>query len=109
MTYPGGPKDLRRDARVSSELPVTISIGTQFSLQGFLKDLSQKSAFIRIRHSVFIQTNDDVGFTIQSSATDPDEVIQGTARVSRIVPGEGFAIYFLKLDDASMTRLRKLV
>jgi len=109
MSYPSGPRDLRRDARVSSELPVTISIGTQFSVQGHLKDLSQKSAFIRIRHSMFLQTNDDVGFSIQLSPTDVNEVIQGMARVSRIVPGEGFAVYFLKLDDASMTHLRKLV
>lgn len=108
MAYPSGSHEQRRDPRVSSELPVTISIGTQLSLQGHLKDISQKSAFIRIRNSVFLEMNDEVGFAIHCSSAEED-VIAGNGFVTRIMPGEGMAICFVDLDGDSDKRLKKLL
>ena len=109
MINSSGYKDQRRDARVNSELPAVISIGSQLSLQGQLKDLSLKSAFVRIKNSIFIQSGDEIGLTIGSSSNAADDAIQVTARISRIVGGEGFAVYFTKMNDASLARLQKLL
>ena len=109
MSYSPDYKDQRRDARVNTELSVLIRVGTQLTLQGHLKDISLKSAFIRIKNNVFLQTGDPVGFTVQCSPKADEDLIEGTAAVSRIVPGEGMAIYFTKMDEASSTRLRKLL
>ena len=109
MMNPAGYKDQRKDARVNSELPAVVSIGSQLSLQGQLKDLSLKSAFVRIKNSVFIQSGDEIGLTIGSSSSGSDEGIQVLARVSRIVGGEGFAVYFTKIDDNALDRIQKLL
>jgi hypothetical protein len=108
MTYPQDPSNQRRDPRVSAELPARISIGSQLFLNGHLKDLSLKSAFIRIKNSIYLQPNDEVGFSIQCTMNDPEDVIQGLARISRLAVGEGVAIYFTKMDEASQNRLKSL-
>jgi hypothetical protein len=109
MVNPSGPQEQRREFRVNSELPATISVGTQLTIQGRLKDISSKSAFIRIKNSIFLQIHDEVGFSIQCSAGNVDDLISGLARVSRIVGGEGVAVYFTKMDDNSLARLKELV
>jgi hypothetical protein len=108
MVYPIGSKEQRWESRVHSQLPVQISIGTQFTLQGQLQDLSLKGALVKIKNSVFINNNDEIGFLI-GDAKISDSVIEGQARVSRIIPGEGFAIYFTKMDKDSLSRLKKLL
>lgn len=104
--YPESFNNQRQSSRASSSLPIQISIDSQITLKGELKDLSLKSAFIRVKTSVYIQTHDEVDFTIQLSPTD---LIKGSAHISRISPGEGFAIYFTTMDDASTTLLKKIV
>ncbi len=109
MSYTPEFSNQRKDARVSLELPVRISIGSQLTLQGLLKDLSLKSAFIRIKYSVYVQANDEVGFSISSAPEKADDHIYGKACISRIVPGEGFAIYFTHMEDTATKRLKKIM
>jgi c-di-GMP-binding flagellar brake protein YcgR len=103
------PNEQRQDLRIDLELPVEISVGSQLTLHGTLKDVSQKSAFITMKSSVYLQTNDEVGFAIQLDPDDDTQLIEGMARISRIAVGEGMAIYFTKMDDASTGRLKGLL
>ncbi len=108
MTFGTGSQEQRNEARVAVNLPMTISVGSQLTVQARLKDISLKSAFVTIKHSVFLEPNDQIGFAIQCSNEDGD-VIEGVARISRIVPGEGFAIYFIDINSAATSRLKKLL
>ena len=99
----------RQSQRLSFTFPVEISIGSQITLRGQLKDLSLKSAFIKMSNSIYMQPNDELDFLIQSSLNNGEKGVQGSARISRIVAGEGIAIYFTKMDDDSSTRLKALV
>jgi len=109
MNYHTRSSEQRGARRVGLALPAQIRIGTQLSLQGKLKDLSFKSAFIEVKNSVYLQMNDEVGFAIQRSGRSPSEPIQGTARISRIAAGEGLAIYFTQMDPGSTNRLKELL
>ncbi|MBF0619097.1 MAG: PilZ domain-containing protein [Candidatus Omnitrophica bacterium] len=108
MAYPVQSSEQRQSQRVDADLPVEISIGSQLVLQGKLKDVSLRSAFIILKGSVYFQMNDEVGFTIQCVPGNESKVIHGQARISRIAPGEGIVIYFTRMDDGSTTRLKKL-
>ena len=99
----------RLTPRVSLNLPIQISYGSQISVRGMLKDLSLKSAFIIIKNSIYMQLNDEINFSILRSSSSDEAVVQGTACISRIVGGEGIAIYFTKLDETSEARLKELV
>ena len=109
MSYSPKPNDQRRAARFTCQLPAQISVGSQLSLQGRLKDLSLKSAFIAVRNSVYLRLHDEVGFSIQHSSGSDADAIQGMGRVSRIAAGEGLAIYFTRMDERSANRLRELL
>ena len=109
MTYPIGANEQRSQPRVSVEFPVTISVGSQLTVKGLLKDLSLSSAFIRIKNNIYLNINDEIGISIQCSPTDTEVMIQGMARISRIVPGEGFAVYFTKVEDDSLKQIKKLL
>ena len=109
MGYALGPQEQRETSRISLECPAQISIGSQLTVQGRLKDLSSKSAFITMNSSVYLKVNDEVGFAIQRSPTDAKFLIEGLARISRIVVGEGMAIYFTRLQNGSEARLKELV
>jgi len=100
----------RQHNRIASNWPVEISIGSQVVIQGRLKDLSVKSAFVRMKSSVYMKINDELGFTIKCSPEDngSEGTVSGEARISRIAPGEGIAIYFTKLMEGS-SRLQELV
>ncbi len=104
-----GTNDQRNQPRVSVEFPATISVGSQLTVKGQIKDLSLNSAFVRIKQNIYLDINDEVGITIQCSPDDADEVIQGLARISRMVPGEGFAVYFTKIDEDSLKHIKKLL
>jgi hypothetical protein len=108
MSYQGN-NDQRQQPRVSLELPATISIGTQLTINGQVKDLSLSSAFIKIKNMVYLNVNDEVGLVVQASPTDTTIIIEGTVRISRIVPGEGFAVYFVKVDDNSTKNIKKFL
>ena len=99
----------RRDNRRISNLPVEICIGSQVTIAGQLKDISLKSAFIQMKSSVYMQINDELNFLIKWSAGDNENSVGGVARISRILAGEGIAIYFTQIDDASMSRLQELI
>ena len=43
------------------------------------------------------------------ASNDASVVIQGMARISRMVPGEGFVVYFTKIDDDSLKHIKKLL
>jgi len=104
-----GNNDQRGQPRVSAEFPTTVSVGTQLTVKGQLKDLSLNSAFIRIKNNIYLNINDEVGIAIQCSQDDPGILIQGLARISRIVPGEGFVVYFTKIDDDSLKQIKKIL
>ena len=65
-----GSNDQRGQPRVNVEFSATISVGSQLTVKGHLKDLSLSSAFVRIKNSIFLNINDEVGITIQCSAND---------------------------------------
>ena len=109
MFNPTENREQRRDPRVNLEFSVRISVGSQITVQGYLKDLSLNSAFITIKNNIFLKTGDEVGFVIQSSPQDAEILMEGLARISRIVPGEGFAIYFSNMDDSSLKNLKKFL
>ena len=104
-----GSKDQRGQPRVSVDFPATVSVGSQLTVKGQIKDISINSAFITIKNNIYLNINDEVGITIQCSPDDPKDLIQGMARISRIVPGEGFAVYFTKIDDNSVKSIKKLL
>ncbi len=104
-----GSNDLRSQPRISVELPVTISIGSQLTVKGQLKDISSNSAFVKIKNNVYLSVNDEVGVSIQSPDDEDKVLVKGSACISRIVPGEGFALYFTKIDEASSKAIKKLL
>ncbi|MDE2028845.1 MAG: PilZ domain-containing protein [Candidatus Omnitrophica bacterium] len=99
----------RSQPRVNLEIPATISIGSQLSVKGQLKDLALNSAFIKIKNILYLNVNDEIGITIEGYAEDPNAKIAATARISRIVPGEGFAVYFTQVDEESLKCIKKLL
>jgi PilZ domain len=109
MEYQPGNNDQRGQPRVNVEFPATVSVGTQLTVKGQLKDLSMNSAFIRIKNNLYLNINDEVGITIQCSSDDAGVQIQGLARISRMVPGEGFVVYFTKIDDNSLKNIKKVL
>ncbi len=98
----------RHEKRVNHEIPVQISIGTQLTLQGKLKDITSKSAFIIIKASVYLKLNDEIGFAILCPGK-AGNVIEGQARISRIAGGEGFAFYFTKMSPSSEAHLKTIL
>jgi hypothetical protein len=103
------PSEQRQESRVEIDLPAQISVGSQLVLQGRLKDISLKSAFIIMKSSVYLKVNDEVGFAVQRVAGDKDNFIQGMACVSRIAVGDGMAVYFTRMDERSTGRLKALL
>ena len=99
----------RENNRIAASRPVEIGIGSQVTIQGQLKDLSAKSAFIRMKSSVFMQLHDELNFLIKSSSGAEDDSFGGVARISRIAAGEGIAIYFTKMDPSDASRLQQLI
>ena len=65
-----GNADQRGQPRASVEFPATISVGTQLTVKGQLKDISLNSAFIRIKNNIYLNINDEVGISIICSPED---------------------------------------
>lgn len=93
--------DKRKEQRVPVVAKIKISIGTQFTVEGQIKDLTVNSAFILMRNNIYLNTNDDVLYEFQVA----DYVVKGKANVTRIVKGEGFVICFMNLDPVSQKNL----
>ena len=98
----------RDTQRLSLSIPIDLIFGTQITLRGQIKDLSPKGAFVLIKSSVHMATSDELEFNIKGIPGNADACIQGTARISRVAPGEGIAVYFTKMDEASKGHLQKL-
>ena len=109
MVNQRGGYDQRGQLRVNVDFPATISVGSQLTVKGQLKDISLNSAFITIKNSIYLNVNDEIGIAVQSSPDDATVQIQGLARISRIVPGEGLAVYFTKIDDDSLKFIKKIL
>lgn len=109
MEYQMGMNDQRSQPRVNLELPAIISVGSQLSVKGQIKDLSLNSAFIRIKNVIYLNVNDEIGISIECAINEMNILIAGLACISRIVPGEGFAVYFTKLDEESTKCIKKLL
>jgi hypothetical protein len=109
MHQPDSYKNQRQTQRVPVNLTIKMSFGSQVTLTGRIKDLSLKSAFILVKSSVHMDMNDEISFVIEHPADSTQQGVQGQARISRVAAGEGIAIYFIKLDDASMTLLKQWV
>jgi hypothetical protein len=101
--------DHRIAPRVSIVHPIQISFGIQIVLQGQIKDISLKSAFILIKSSIHMTLNDKLSFQLENLPNQIEGSIKGNARISRIVPGEGIAVYFVDMDEASTQRLQRLI
>lgn len=101
--------DQRQAQRVLLSLPVEISFGSQITLQGQLKDISLKSAFIKVKSSIYMQPNDELSFAIKKTPESPEGYVHGMACIARVEPGEGIAIYFTKMDESSTTHLKELL
>ena len=102
-------KNQRQNQRVPISLSVKISFGSQVTLSGRIRDLSLKSAFILVKGGVHMQLNDELAFVIENPDTSVQQDVQGSARISRVSAGEGIAIYFVKMDEASTNQLRKML
>ena len=97
----------RQANRVPVSLPIKLMFGSQITLLGQIKDLSQNSAFVNIRSSaIHMASNDELNFAIEPH---PEVCIQGSARISRVNVGDGIAIYFTKMDAASAGHLQTLI
>ncbi|MBF0490065.1 MAG: PilZ domain-containing protein [Candidatus Omnitrophica bacterium] len=101
-------KNQRHSERFNLILPIQLSFGTQITLKGEIKDLSLKSAFIIIKSSIHMAPNDELKFCIDN-LPNIEGGIEGTAVISRVVPGEGIAIYFDILEIESENRLQQLI
>ena len=102
-------KNQRQSDRVEVSLPIQISIGSQLTIQGKIKDLSDKSAFIIMKSSVYMELNEEIKFEIRRSSEDEKACVEGLARISRLAPGVGIAIYFTEMNEASSKQLDGLV
>jgi len=109
MQQSGFSNNQRKLRRVTLNFPIEISLGSQITLQGQLKDLSLKSAFVKIKSGIYINPHDEIAFVIKYSLESPEEDVRGLARIARIEAGEGMAIYFTQMDDVSLERLKELL
>ncbi|MFT7538377.1 MAG: hypothetical protein ACI9F2_000520, partial [Lysobacterales bacterium] len=98
-----------RHNRLSVNFPIDLKVDSQITLEGKMKDISSKSAFIQMKSSIAMQINDQFDFQFNCTIDNEIEKISGTICISRIVKGEGIAVYFTKMDEESSARLKQLV
>lgn len=109
MHQPDSYKNQRQNQRVPVSLTIKMSFGSQVTLTGRIKDLSLKSAFILVKSSVHMDLNDEISFVIEHPSDNSQQGVQGLARISRVSGGEGIAIYFIRMDEASTNLLKQWV
>ncbi len=98
----------RQHNRIAVNFPIDLKIDSQITLEGKLKDISPKSAFIEIRSSVPMHVNDQFDFHVRCAQEPDKKDLSGTICISRIALGEGIAVYFTKIDEKSSSRLKEL-
>ena len=109
MHQPDSYKNQRQNQRVPISLSAKISFGSQVTLTGRIRDLSLKSAFIIVKAGVPMQLNDEIAFVIEHPSDNSQKGVEGLARISRVAAGEGIAVYFIRMDEASLNLLRQWV
>jgi hypothetical protein len=90
-------------------LPVQLSFGSQITLSAQIKDLSLKSAFVIVKSSIQMAIHDELDFSVENLPFNLKGSISGTARISRVAPGEGIAVFFTKMDTQSTDLLHRIV
>ncbi|MCA9409430.1 MAG: PilZ domain-containing protein [Candidatus Omnitrophica bacterium] len=99
----------RQNRRVSTNLTIDLQIDQQITIQGRIRNISEKSAFIQMKSSVYMKVNDELDIAIKYLNGDSEQAIKGRARISRLEAGQGIAIYFIKMEEDSIERLQQLV
>ncbi len=102
-------QDKRKEQRVAVTAKIKISIGTQLTVEGQIKDITLNSAFITMRNNIYLNSNDTISYEFEVTLDGKLCIFKGNAYVTRIVKGEGFVISFLKMDEASLNNLKKLL
>jgi hypothetical protein len=98
----------RQHNRITVNFPIDLKIDSQITIEGKVKDISPKSAFIEIKNSVAMQVNDEFDFHAKYTQDMNEKNLQGTMCISRIAPGQGIAVYFTEMDEQSSSRLNEL-
>ncbi|HBG60882.1 MAG: hypothetical protein A2Y03_09180 [Omnitrophica WOR_2 bacterium GWF2_38_59] len=101
-------KERRSIERVQYYKPVQLSFGIQVSVTGKIRDISEKSAFIDMKSSLYVEKDDEFDFKIFLSRDDADLTVEGKAKISRVAT-EGIAIYFTYLSKDSQEKLLDLI
>ena len=99
----------RQEKRVASNLPIELKLDAQVTVTGTLKDLSPRSAFVKIRESAYVKLHDEIQFFIRRAGNDVTNGITGRARITRIAEGEGIGIYFIAVDKKSVPQLEQVL
>lgn len=99
----------RQHNRYSLNLPIQICIGTQIILDKMVRDISNKSAFVLMEGSVFINRFDELDFKIEVELDNFEFKIEGKAQVLRVDSPEGIVLSFKKLEGDAQAQLEKLV
>jgi len=99
----------RQVKRVNKSRPIHIFFGEQVVIKGIIRDISEKSAFIDIGNSIYVQREDVLKFKIFTTDDESGDCVSGEARVSRIAPDEGIAIYFTDMDRESAELMKTLL
>ncbi|MBU0468435.1 MAG: PilZ domain-containing protein [Candidatus Omnitrophica bacterium] len=100
--------DRRRTERVQYYKPVQLNFGIQVSVTGKIRDISEKSAFIDMKSSLYVEKDDEFDFKIFLSREDSELTVEGKAKISRVAT-EGVAIYFTHLSKKSHEKLLELI
>ena len=99
----------RQYNRYSLNLPIQISLGTQIVLDKTVRDISNKSAFVLMEGSVFINRFDELDFKIEVERDQVQFKIEGKAQVLRVDLPDGIVISFKNLEGEALAQLEKLV
>lgn len=101
--------DKRKEQRVGIVAKIKISIGTQLTVEGQIKDITLTSVFVSMRNNIYLNSNDTIQYEFETTVEGKPYVFKGNAYVTRIVKGEGFVISFSGMDDVSLNNLKRVL
>jgi len=102
-------RERRKTTRVRYDYPVEVFLQKGISLQGEIKDLSLKGAYITGVDLNLIETGEVFRFKIMLKRSKPALGVNVSARVVRKDSCKGIGISFSGMDIESLTNLRRLV
>jgi len=109
MDNPKAFDNRRHEKRIPSNLAIELKLDAQVTVTGTLKDLSPRSAFVKIRESAYVKLHDELQFFIKRAGQDVAKGIAGRARITRIAQGEGIGIYFTDIEKNSLPQLEQVL